>query len=70
MLDNLSNNLITQYFMDCTYKAVSRANPKYKLMVIPAFNNHINKTVLCSFILLHKEDESTFKHIFACLKDN
>lgn len=70
MLDNLSNNLIAQYFMDSTYKAVPPANPKYKLMVISAFNNHINKTVLCCFILLHKEDESTFKQIFIYLKNN
>ena len=56
--------------MDCTYKALPPSNPKYTLMVISAFNNHINKTVLCSFILLHIEDESTFKHIFTYLKDN
>ena len=70
MLDNLLNNLITQYFMDCSYKEVPLTFPKYNLMVISAFNNNINKTVLCSFILIYKKNESTFKHIFTYLKDN
>lgn len=56
--------------MDCTYKAVPPSTPRYKLMVITAFDNHTNKTLICSFILLHKEDEYTFKSIFNYLKDN
>ena len=46
MIENLSNNLVTQYFMDCTYKAVPPSTPRYKLMVITAFENHTNKTLI------------------------
>ena len=70
MIENFKNNQITQYFMDCTYKAVPPSTPKFKLMIISAYDNQKKKTVICSFILLHKEDEITFTSIFKYLKEN
>jgi hypothetical protein len=58
IFDNLSDNMIGQYFMDCTYKTPYL--PKFKLTVISGYHNQQKKSVLCSFVLIHKENEITF----------
>ena len=67
IFSNMKNNVINQYFMDCTYSAVPPSIYKYKLMVIYRCNPAIDKTVLCCFILLCKENETTFTEIFKYL---
>ena len=69
MLDNLKSNKILQYFFDCTYKAVPPSKPKFKLLVLNGFDYEDKKTKLCTFILINKEDESTFDNIFIYLKE-
>ena len=64
MFFNLKNNMINQYFMDCTYSAVPPSVHKYRLMVICGYNHSTDKTVLCAFILIHRENEKTFTEIF------
>ena len=56
--------------MDCIFKAVPPSLPRFKLMVISAYNNIKKKAVLCPFILLYKENEETFNSIFNYLKNN
>ena len=55
VLKNLSNTMIEQYFMDCTYKTVPPSIYKFKLMVISGHEYSKNKTLLCAFILLMNE---------------
>ena len=55
--------------MDCTYKAVPSNIYNFKLMVICGLDLNINKTVLCSLILLSKENCSTFKNILKYLSN-
>ena len=57
---NLYGNLINQYFMDCLYSAVTLSIYKYKLLVLCGCNKLIDKTVLCYFILICKENKTTF----------
>ena len=64
---NLKDNLINQYFMDCTYSAVPSSIYKYKLLVICGYNQSKDKTVLYGFILMHNENENTFTQIFKYL---
>ena len=68
MLNNLSSNIIEQFFMDCTYSTVPPSIYKFKLMVISGYNFNNNKTLLCAFILLMNEKKFTFDEIFTNLK--
>lgn len=43
IFSNMKNNIINQYFMDCTYSAVPPSIYKYKLMVIYSYNLVIKK---------------------------
>ena len=43
MLKNLKNNLINEYFMDCTYKCVPHSIYKFKLMVLIGFELLVKK---------------------------
>ena len=67
MLKNLKNNLINEYFMDCTYKCVPHSIYKFKLMVLSAFEYISRKTCICCFILLMNEKEFTFLNVFKIL---
>ena len=67
MFSNLKNNMINQYFMDCKYSAVPPSVHKYRLMVICGYNHSTDKTVLCGFIVIHRENEKTFTEIFKFL---
>ena len=67
MLKNLSNNLIEEFFMDCTYSAVPPSIYKYKLMVLCGYEKNIKKTLLCCFILLINENVDTFENIYKYL---
>ena len=67
LFSNLKDNLINQFFMDCTYSAVPPSINKYKLLVICGYNSSKNKTVLCCFILIRNENEITFTEIFKYL---
>ena len=64
MLKNLSNNLIEEFFMDCTYSAVPPSIYKYKLMVLCGYEKNIKKALLCCFILLINENIETFENIY------
>ena len=64
LFSNLKDNLINQFFMDCTYSAVPPSINKYKLLVICGYNQSKNKTVLCCFILIRNENETKFTEIF------
>ena len=64
MLKNLSNNLIEEFFMDCTYSAVPPSIYKYKLMVLCGYEKNIKKTLLCCFILLINANIDTFENIY------
>lgn len=68
MFKYLSNTMIEQYFMDCTYKTVPPSIYKFKLMVISGHEYSKNKTLLCAFILLMNEKKFTFDEIFKTLK--
>ena len=61
MLSNLKNNMINQYFMDCTFSEDPLSVHKYRLMVICGYNHSTDKTVLCGFILILRENEKTFE---------
>ena len=67
MLKNLKNNLINEYFMDCTYKCVPHSIYKFKLMVLSGFEYISRKTCICCFILLMNEKEFTFLNVFKIL---
>ena len=69
MILNLSNNMIEQYYMDCTYKCVPPSIYKFKLMVISGIDISANKIVLCLFVLLMNEKKLTFDNIFTILKE-
>lgn len=69
MIKNLSNNLIDQFYMDCTYSTVPPSIFKFKLMAISGHDCHNNTTVLCVFILLMNEKKYTFDEIFKTLKN-
>ena len=49
MYNNLKNNQITQYFMDCTYKMVPPNKKNFKLMVLCGYE--IQKKRACVFFL-------------------
>ena len=68
MLNNLSFNLIEQFFMDCTYSTVPPSINKFKLMILSGYDINNNKTLLCAFILLMNERKNTFDEIFTILK--
>ena len=70
MLKEFKNNYIDQFFMDCTYRAVPSHLYNFKLMIITGLDLNKNKTVLCSLILLIRENEVTFKSIFKYLSEN
>ena len=55
MLNNLKDNLINKYFMDCTYKIIPPNNNNFKLMVLSGYNSTKNKTMLCLFALITNE---------------
>ena len=69
MLDNLKDNLINEYFMDCTYKIVPSNSNNFKLMVLSGYNSSKNKTMLCLFALITNEKEYTFSKLFSYLKE-
>ena len=69
MLNNLKDNLINEYFMDCTYKIVPPNNNNFKLMVLSGYNSTKNKTMLCLFALITNEKENTFLTLFSYLKE-
>ena len=46
MLNNLSNNMIDRFYMDCTYSTVPPSIYKFKLMATSGHNYNYNKTVL------------------------
>ena len=70
MLSELKNNNINQFFMDCTYRAVPLNLYNFKMMINIGLDLKKKKTVLCTLILLVKENEQTFKIIFKYLSDN
>ena len=55
MLNNLSNNMIDQFYIDCTYSTVPPSIYKFKLMAISGDNYNDNATALCAFILVLNE---------------
>ena len=69
MLDNLKDNLINEYFMDCTYKIVPPNSNNFKLMVLSGYNSSKNKTMLCLFALITNEKEYTFSKLFFYLNE-
>jgi len=52
ILNNLSNNMIDQFYMDCTYSTLPPSIYKFKLMAISGHSYNDNTTVLCAFILV------------------
>ena len=64
MILNLSNNMIEQYFMDCTYKCAPTFIYKFKLMAISGFDISQKKTVLCLFVLIIINEKKLFLIIY------
>ena len=65
MLNNLKDNLVNEYFMDCTYKIVPPNSNNFKLMVLSGYNFTKNKTILGLFSLISNEKEYTFSALFS-----
>lgn len=51
MLNNFANNMISQYFIVCTYSTVPPNIYKFKLMCISGFDYNKNKSLISAFIL-------------------
>ena len=69
MLNNLKDNLINKYLMDCTYKIIPPNNNNFKLMVLSGYNSTKNKTMICLFALITNEKKNTFSTLFSYLKE-
>ena len=63
---NLEGNI--QYFADSTYKCIPPQNKGAMLFIILAYNEKLNKTLLCTINLIYNENKETFSEIFKFLK--
>lgn len=69
MRKNLQSNSLKSIHFDATYKCVPPTPKKLRLLVVSCFDELINKTRICAFILLMDEKEDTFLEIFKVLRE-
>ena len=72
MLNNLTNESITQYFGDATYHCIPPTILKYKLFVISGFNlkdKKIKKINICCYALIPNEKIETYVKLLDVLKN-
>ena len=69
MRKNLQSNSLKSIHFDTTYKCVPPTPNKLRLLVVSGFDELINKTRICAFILLMDEKDDTFLEIFKVLRE-
>ena len=68
MKDNINLEGNSLYFADTTYGVEPPQNSRMKLFIILAYDEKINKILICALSLIYNENLETFKTIFKFLK--
>ena len=68
MINQLDNEICTQYGIDFTYKIIPKSLKPYKLMSIYAINKKENKSIIACLILFKHGDADSLIKIFSLLR--